>query len=181
MAQDVLDNLELKMDDTITRLKNELSKLRTGRANPSILDGLVAEYYGALTPLVQLAVISVPEARMMVIKPFDKSSIDAIERAINTANLGLSPNNDGEIIRLNFPALTEETRKELVKDVKKIGEEFKVNLRNQRRDANDELKKLDLTEDDEKGYLEDVQKLTDGFVKKVEAICKDKETDLMSV
>lgn len=177
----IIKKCEERMNKAIDRLGGELDKLRTGRANPAVLDGLTADYYGTATPLNQIAVISVSEARQLLIKPFDKNSLKDIEAAINEANLNLVPNNDGENIRINFPAITEETRKSLVKDVKKIGENVKVDIRNTRKDINDELKKSDLREDEQKAYMEDVQEITNKFNKKIDEICAAKEKELMTI
>ncbi len=181
MPENIIENSELEMEEVIEKLHSRLNKLRTGRANPAILDNLLVEYYNVDTPLKQLAVVSVPEARQLVIKPFDKNCLDAIEKAIMTSSIELTPNNNGEVIRLNFPQVTEDGRKKLVKEVKTIAEQAKVEVRNVRRRANDALKKLSLTDDDEKGYIEDVQDLTNNFVKKIEQVCNDKEKELMTV
>lgn len=181
MVDVIMQSCEERMEKAIERLNGELDKLRTGRANPAVLDGITAEYYGTATPLNQIAVISVSEARQLLIKPFDKNSLKDIETAINEANLNLVPNNDGENIRINFPAITEETRKSLVKDVKKIGENIKVEIRNARKDANDELKKSDLREDEQKAYMEDVQEFTNKFNKNIDEICAAKEKELMTI
>ncbi|MFV0425126.1 MAG: ribosome recycling factor [Bacilli bacterium] len=181
MSDIIINQCEERMKKAIERLNSELDKLRTGRANPAVLDGLSADYYGTATPLNQIAVISVSEARQLLIKPFDKNSLKDIEVAINEANLNLVPNNDGENIRINFPAITEETRKSLVKDVKKIGENIKVEIRNSRKDANDELKKSDLREDEQKAFMEDVQELTNKYNKLIDEICSKKEKDLMTI
>ncbi len=181
MAEMILLECEENMKKAIERLDVELGKLRTGRANPGVLDNVMVSYYGSPTPLKQVAVISVAEARQLLIKPFDKSSLKDIEAGINEANLNLVPNNDGENIRINFPPITEETRRDLVKEVKKIGETIKVNVRNARKDANDELKKSDLREDEQKSYMEDVQELTNKYNKVVDDKCSDKEKELMTV
>ncbi len=181
MSDMILMQCEEEMKNAIVRLESELGKLRTGRANPAVLDAVMVEYYGSPTPLKQVAVISVSEARQLLIKPFDKNTLKDIEKAIVTANLNLSPNNDGENIRINFPAITEETRKELVKEVKKIAESVKVNVRNARKEANDEFKKSDLREDDQKAYMEDVQELTNKYNKVIDDICDKKEKELMTV
>ena len=141
----------------------------------------MVEYYGAMSPIKQVAAISIPEASQLYIKPFDKSVLKGIESALNASGLGLTPQNDGTGIRLIFPQMTEQRRRELVKQVGKIGEAAKVNVRNARRDANDELKKLTLPEDDEKGYLEDVQKLTDSKIALVDKLASEKEKDLMTI
>lgn len=179
---DVIAETELRMEHVIETLEKRLLNIRAGRANPSILDGVMASYYGVETPLKQLATISIPEARQLMIKPFDKSSLQAIEKGIYEANIGLTPNNNGETIILNIPALTEETRKEYVKQAKQMGEEAKIQLRNVRQDANNDIKKNDeITEDDVKDLQADVQDLINKFNKKVEEICKKKEEELMTV
>jgi len=181
----VLKNMEVRMDKALDSLKRELSVLRTGRASAALLDSIQVDYYGMQTPVNQMAQITVPDARQLVIKPYDKSTLAAIERGINEANIGLTPNNDGEVIRLNIPALTEERRRELAKKVKGFAEDSKVAVRNIRRDANDELKKMqknnEITEDTLKGYTEDVQKLTDKKIKEVDVIASEKENDIMSI
>ncbi|MFV0498444.1 MAG: ribosome recycling factor [Bacilli bacterium] len=177
----IINQCKENMDKAVIRLNNELDKLRTGRANPAILEGITADYYGTATPLNQISVISVSEARQLLIKPFDKNSLKEIESAINEANLNLVPNNDGENIRINFPAITEETRKSLVKDVKKIGENIKVDIRNSRKEANDSLKKSDMREDEIKSLMDDVQDLTNNYNKQIDEICGKKEKDLMTI
>nr|MDK7243755.1 ribosome recycling factor [Staphylococcus lugdunensis] len=156
-----------------------------GRANSNLLNGVTVDYYGAPTPVQQLASINVPEARLLVISPYDKTSVKDIERAIIAANLGVNPTSDGEVIRITVPALTEERRKELVKDVKKVGEDAKVSIRNIRRDINDQLKKDekngDITEDDLRTQSDDVQKATDDSIKEIDQLVGDKEKDIMSV
>ncbi|WP_100404455.1 ribosome recycling factor [Bacillus solitudinis] len=185
MSVEVLKDAEQRMSKAIEALNRELAKLRAGRANPALLDRVTVEYYGAETPLNQLATMSVPEARLLVIQPFDKTSISDIERAIQKSDLGLTPSNDGTIIRIAIPPLTEERRKDLVKVVKKSAEEAKVAVRNIRRDANDDLKKLqkdgDLTEDDLRRSTEDVQKLTDKTIVKVDEVADNKEKEIMEV
>ncbi len=177
----VLLDLEERMNKSLENLGKEMVQIRTGRANPKILDSILVSYYGCDTPLKQIASIQVPEATQLYIKPFDKSSLKNIVQAINASNLGLTPSDDGTGIRLVFPKITEERRKELVKTVNKMGEMCKVAIRNLRRDGNDEIKKLKLTEDDEKYYLEEVQKLTDKYILKVDGALKEKEKDLMTV
>ena len=182
MSQTILDNANDKMNKTIESFEHNLIQIRTGRANPAMLDGIEVEYYGSKTPLNQVSAITVPEGRQLLIKPYDKTLVEGIERAINEANLGINPQSDGENIRLNIPALTEESRKLLVKDVAKYAEDAKVAIRNIRRDANDAIKKdKELTKDDVQGYQDDVQELTDKTIKKVDEIAKAKETDLMRV
>ena len=181
-----MDNLiELtkgKMSKSVESYESELSTVRTGIASASILDKIEVMYYGFKTPLNQVASISVPEPRMLMIKAYDKSTLKEIEKAIVDSNLGLTPNNDGTVIRIIIPALTEERRKELCKQVSRYSEDCKVAIRNIRRDANDTIKKnKDVSEDTKKGLEEDIQKLTDEFIKKVDAIAKSKEKDIMSI
>ena len=178
---DILMNAELEMQEAIESLKKRLTNIRAGRANPAMLDGIMVEYYGAPTPLKQLATISVPEARQLCIKPFDKSCLQAIEKAIYEANLGIAPNNNGETVILNIPALTEETRKQYVKQAKEYSEDCKINLRNIRQDANGDIKKLEISEDDIKNGQEDVQELINKYNKVVEEVFKEKESELMSI
>ena len=178
---DILIITEDKMKNTITNLEKRLTNIRAGRANPAILDGVNVSYYGVDTPLKQLANISVPEARMLQIKPFDKSALQDIERAIYEANIGLTPNNNGEVIILNIPALTEETRREYVKQAKQMAEEAKIALRNIRQEANNDAKKLEVTEDDIKGIQNDIQDLINKYNKIVDETSKEKEKELMTV
>ena len=170
-----------KMTKTINNLDGELATIRAGRANPHVLDKLAVDYYGTPTPIQQVANVSVPEARMIQIQPWEKKMVREIEKAIMTSDLGINPTNDGTTVRLLFPELTEDRRKELVKDVKKKGEAAKVAIRNIRRDSNDEIKKVDGSEDEIKAGQEKVQKLTDKFVKEVDEIGKVKEKDIMTV
>ncbi|MCD8078137.1 MAG: ribosome recycling factor [Lachnospiraceae bacterium] len=176
---------EEKMEKTLDNLQEEFSAIRAGRANPAVLNKITVEYYGSPTPLQQVANISVPEARILQIQPWDRTLIKAIEKAINTSDLGIHPNNDGNIIRLVFPELTEERRKSLAKDVKKKGEAAKVALRNIRRDANDKIKKAekagDFTEDDAKKAENDIQKLTDKFSTRVDKETEAKTKEIMTV
>ncbi|HDX9576993.1 ribosome recycling factor [Bacillus cytotoxicus] len=185
MAQQVMNNAKEKMEKAVAAYSRELSTVRAGRASASVLDKVQVDYYGAPTPVVQLANITVPEARLLVIQPYDKTSIGDIEKAILKADLGLNPSNDGTVIRIAFPALTEERRRELVKVVKKYSEDAKVAVRNVRRDANDDLKKLEkngeITEDDLRGYTEDIQKETDKYIIKVDEVTKNKEKEIMEV
>ena len=178
---DILMNAELEMQEAIENLKKRLTNIRAGRANPTMLDGVMVEYYGVPTPLKQLATISIPEARQLSIKPFDKSSIQAIEKAIYEANLGIAPNNNGETVILNIPALTEETRKQYVKQAKEYSEDCRINLRNIRQDANNDIKKLEISEDDIKSGQEDVQELINKYNKVVDEVFKEKESELMSI
>ncbi|MFV0249950.1 MAG: ribosome recycling factor [Bacilli bacterium] len=179
--EDILNQTKLRMESAIENMKKRLQNIRAGRANPSILDNVTVLYYGSDTPLMQLATISIPEARQLCIKPFDKSCIGSIEKAIFEANIGLTPNNNGEIIILNIPALTEETRRDYVKQAKNIGEECKIALRNIRQDSNNEIKKLEIAEDTIKTTQEEVQELINKFNKTVEDLTKIKETELMSI
>ena len=177
--------LEEKIESTKGFLKENLNTVRAGRANPALLDRVQVNYYGTPTPLKALANISVPDPRTLMISPFDPKSVSDIERAINEANIGINPANDGKVIRLAIPQLTEERRKELIKVVKNYGEEAKVAVRNLRREENDELKKMqkdgDLTEDDLKDELEDVQKKIEKAIKDIDAIIADKDKELMEV
>ena len=173
-----------KMTKTLNGFEAELSTIRAGRANPHILDKLTVDYYGAPTPLQQVANITVPEARMIQIQPWESSLIKGIEKAILTSDLGLNPSNDGKVIRLVFPELTEERRKELVKDVKKKGEGAKVAVRNIRRDANDAYKKLakqDVSEDEIKELEDQIQKLTDKYIKEVDKAIENKSKEILTV
>ncbi|MBS6194347.1 MAG: ribosome recycling factor [Clostridiales bacterium] len=175
---------EEKMVKTLANLDGEFGTIRAGRANPHVLDRITVDYYGAPTPLQQVANISVPEARMIQIQPWEGSLVKAIEKAINMSDLGINPTNDGKVIRLVFPELTEERRKDLVKDVKKKGEAAKVAIRNIRRDANDALKKLGKTDisEDEVAELEDkVQKMTDKFIKEVDKAIEVKSKEILTV
>lgn len=182
MKLEVHDKLQETMDKTIEALKFEFGTIRAGRANAQMLDKVRVDYYGTPTPINQMAAVSVPEARTLMIAPWDKSMLKEIEKAIAASDIGLTPNNDGTVIRLNVPALTEERRKELAKQAHKVAESHKVRLRNERRDANDEIKKLDdLAEDDEKKALNEVQKITDSYIAKVDELLKKKEADIMEV
>ena len=173
-----------KMDKTLTNLDSEFGTIRAGRANPHVLDRIMVEYYGTPTPLQQVANISVPEARMIQIQPWEGSLVKEIEKAINMSDLGINPTNDGKVIRLIFPELTEERRKDLVKEVKKKGEEGKVAIRNIRRDGNDAFKKLaksEVSEDEIKGLEDELQKLTDKYVKDIDALIDSKSKEIMTV
>ena len=178
---DILLSTEEKMESTIISLENRFTNVRAGRANPSMLDGIVVEYYGVPTPLKQLANISVPEARQLMVKPFDKSILGGIEKAIFEANLGITPNNNGECIFLVIPPLTEDRRKELVKQVKTMAEEGRIALRNIRQDANTAIKNLKLPEDEEKYGNEEVQELINKYNKIIDDKLKEKENDLMTI
>jgi ribosome recycling factor len=185
MVNDVLKDLQGNLDKGIDALKKDLGKVRTGRANVAILDGLRVDYYGTPTPLHQVASVSAPDPRLITIKPWEKSLIPEIEKLIRSSSLGLNPSSDGEIVRLPMPPLTEERRKDLVKIVKKMAEEAKVALRNARRDANEMLKSFlkdkDITEDEEKGGLKKVQDSTDGAVTKVDDLVAKKEKEIMEI
>lgn len=170
-----------KFDKTVENLEKRFATVRAGRANPSSLDGITVEYYGVMTPLKQLATISVPEARQLLIKPFDKSALSGIEKAILTSNLGYTPGNDGETIRIVIPELTEERRRELAKQVKAISEDAKVSVRNIRHDGLEDLKKLELPEDEEKGIEKEIQDLVNEYNKKIEDLLKEKENELLTV
>lgn len=176
---------EDRMNKTIDAYKKEIALIRTGRANPTVLNNINVLYYGAMTPLNQIAQISVPEAQLLVIKPFDKYSLKDIEKAIQIADLNLVPQSDGTLIRINFPALTEQRRKELVKETKTAAEVNKVAIRNIRRDLIEQLKKLEkdakISEDELKKRSEDVQKLTDKYIEKIDLLCKEKEESIMEI
>ena len=175
---------DTKMTKTLASLDSELMTIRAGRANPNVLNKIMVDYYGMPTPLQQVGNISVPEARMIVIQPWEKSMIKAIEKAINMSDLGINPTNDGSVVRLLFPELTEERRKELVKDVKKKGEQAKVAVRNIRRDGNDAFKKLkgsEVSEDEIKDLETQLQKITDKYIKDIDKALEVKTKELMTV
>ena len=180
-----LENIDEKMDKVVERLEVNFSEIRAGRANPAILNKVQVEYYGAMSPLTQIASVSVPEARLIVIQPWDKSLLSQIVRAIEMAEIGINPMNDGQVIRLNFPELTEERRKDLVKEVKKLSEESKVAIRNVRRDEMDlvkaQLKNSEISEDEAKSDEAKIQKKTDDYVSKIEEITTKKEKEIMTV
>ena len=177
--------IEEKMEKRMNGFAGELKTIRAGRANPSILDKITIEYYGVSTPIAQLGSISAPDPKQLVIQPWDASALKEIEKAINASDLGIAPQNDGKIIRLNIPPLTEERRKELCKTVKKYTEEAKIQIRNVRRDAMEKFKtqkkNKEITEDDLKEIEKDVQKLTDKYIKEIEAISSEKEKEILSV
>jgi len=181
----VFDDCKQEMEQTVGAFKRELARLRTSRASTALLDGIVVEYYGARTPLNQLSSITAPESRLLVIQPFDRSAIGEIERAIFQSDLGLTPVNDGKIIRIPIPELTEQRRKDLLKHVKKTAEEFRVSVRQHRHDAIGMLKELhketDLTDDDLKKQQERVEHLTKEYVEKIDKILKSKEEEIMAV
>ncbi len=187
MIKEILNSAEDKMQKVVEVLRRDYGTLRAGRANPSVLDRITVEYYGADTPINQLANISVPEPRLIVIQPWDKKCIAAIEKAILKSDLGITPANDGTVVRLPFPQLTEERRRELVKVAQKKAEDAKVAVRNIRRNVNEDLKALEkdkskqVSEDEVKDALDDVQKLTDNFIKKMDEVFKQKENEIMEV
>ncbi|MFC7061179.1 ribosome recycling factor [Halobacillus seohaensis] len=185
MSDSIINETKQQMTQAVQAFSRQLATVRAGRANPAILDGVYVDYYGAAAPLNQLAQVSAPEPRLLVITPFDKSAISEIEKAIQKADLGLSPSSDGNVVRINIPALTEERRKELVKVVGKYSEEAKVQVRNIRRETNDKLKKLekdgDLTEDDLRASQDDVQKVTDKNIAAIDKSAKNKEAEMLEV
>lgn len=181
MNDSIISNAKNKMNLSIENLEKRFLTVRAGRANPSILDGVQVEYYGVPTPLKQLAMISIPEARQLLIKPFDRGALNGIEKAILASNLGLTPNNDGETIRIIIPALTEERRKELSKQVKAMAEDAKVAVRNIRQDAMKEIDREESSEDDKKRKEKQVQDLVDQYNKLIEGKLKEKEEELMTV
>jgi len=183
-VQMYLEDAQEKMEAAVDHLEKELVKIRAGKANPSMLNGVMVDYYGSMTPLAQVANISVPDPRTIAVQPWERAMIVPIEKAIMNSNLGFNPDNNGELIRINIPALTEERRGDLVKQAKNECENAKISIRNARRDTNLELKKLvkeGLSEDLEKDAEADVQKLTDGFTKKVEDLLVEKEKDIMTI
>ena len=181
----IFDEMNKKIDKTMQNYITELRSIRAGRANPHILDKVVVDYYGTPTPINNMANVSVPEARLLVISPWDKSQLKAIERAILAANIGINPNNDGHVIRLVFPELTEERRRSTVKEAKTLVEESKIVMRNARRDAIDDLKKIQkastITEDDLKNYTEDVDKILSKNTDEVDKLFKEKEQEILSI
>lgn len=185
MKLDVHKKLEEKMEKTISVMKEELATIRAGRANPNMLDRVMVDYYGTMTPIKQMAGVSAPEPRTILVQPWDKTAIGSIEKAILTSDLGFNPTNDGASIRINIPQLTEERRKDLIKVVGKVGEQAKVALRNERREANEIIKKMEkaseLTEDDSKKAQDEVQKITDGHTKTIDELVAKKEKDIMEV
>lgn len=181
MCEEILLEVEEKIEKAIESFEARLRTVRAGRANPSSLDGVSVDYYGSLTPLKQLATISVPEARQLLIKPFDKGCLPEIEKAILGSNLGYTPNNDGETIRIVIPELTEERRKELTKQVKAMGEDAKVSIRNARHDGLDKAKKEEFPEDELKKVEEDIQNLVNKYNKKVDELRDNKEKELLTI
>ncbi len=185
MKDDIIREMKKKMSRAVEILDQEFSRLRTGRASASILDGVKVDYYGTPTPVNQLATISIPESRLIVIQPWDTSQIQAIEKAILSSDLGLTPVNDGKVIRISIPQLTEERRKELVKVAKRYAEDARVSIRNVRREANENLRKMEknkeLSQDELKKAQEEVQKVTDDFIDKVDELLSRKEKEIMEV
>ena len=185
MNEAIFTQLQKEMDQSVGALRKELAKVRTGRASTALLEHIVVDYYGATTPLNQLATLSAPEPRLLVVQPYDSAAMGNIEKAILKSDLGLTPNNDGKIIRVPIPQLTEERRKELVKHVKKIGEEFRVSVRNHRRVAVEQLKEAEkrkeITADDSKHGHDRVQKATDDSIGRIDKIIKTKEEEIMEV
>lgn len=183
--QEVFDNAREKMEKTISVLKRDYGAIRAGRANPAVLDRITVDYYGTPTPINQLASVSVSEARILTIQPWDKSVLHGIERAIQVSDIGINPQNDGTVIRLTFPQLTEDHRKNIVKDVSKMAEESKVAIRSIRRDAMEKLKKMekasDITEDDLKDGEEEVQDITDEFIKEIDKLADAKQKEVMEI
>lgn len=185
MIDELHSELKASMEKSIDALQSNLKRIRTGRASLALLDGIMVDYYGSPTPINQLATLSIPEPRQIVIQPWDSKAVPDIEKAILKSELGLTPMNDGKVVRIALPPLTEERRKELVKVVKKMGEEFKVQLRNHRRDANEMFKEMkkdkQISEDDMRKEQDRVQKTTDGFITKIDAVVAEKETEIMEI
>lgn len=185
MSSDVIEQLQEKMEASVDALKRELVKIRTGRASLALLEGITVEAYGSRMPLNQVGTLTIPESRMIVIQPWDPQMLPLIEKAILSSDLGLTPANDGKLIRLNIPQLTEERRKDLVRQVKKISEEFKVAVRNVRREANDQLKKMkkdkEISEDDMFRLQDEAQKETDTYIQQIDEITAGKEKEVMEV
>lgn len=181
----IIENAKTKMGKSIASLENEYSSIRAGRANPAVLNKISVDYYGAMTPIQQLAAISVSEARVLVVQPWDMSALSSIEKAIQTSDLGINPTNDGKVLRIAFPPLTEERRKEIVKDIHRMAEECKVAVRSIRRDANEKLKAMKkdnkITEDDLKDGEKQIQNLTDKFCKNSDELAKSKEKEIMEL
>lgn len=176
-----LGDVEERMQKSVSVFAENLSEVRAGRANPAILNKILIPYYGVPTPINQIAAISVPEARMIVIQPWDASVLKEVEKAILEANIGLNPNNDGKVIRLNFPELTEDRRKDLAKDIRKMAEDARVSVRGVRRDGMDNVKKSDMPEDERKSAEDGIQKLTDKYIAQIDEMSEKKEKEIMSV
>ena len=185
MNAQIVDAVKKEMENSLDGLRKELAKVRTGRASTALIEGILIDYYGTKSPLNQLAALSAPESRLLVIQPYDKGVMAAIEKAIYQSDLGLTPVNDGKVIRVPIPDLTEERRKELVRHVKKVTEDYRVSVRNHRRDANERIKKLQkdkqITEDDVRATQDRIQKLTDEHIDRIEKVLKAKEDELMAV
>jgi len=185
MTNEVLESTKQDMEKTVGALKKDLSHVRTGRASTALLEGITVDYYGAKTPLNQVATLSVPDASLIVVQPFDKSVIGAIEKAIKASDLGLNPLNDGKLIRIPIPSLTEERRRELSKHVRKLAEDYRVSMRNHRRDSLEMLKDLekdkDITEDDRRHAAEKIEAMTKDYIERVEKVLKTKEDEIMAV
>ena len=185
MYEEIKKSLKMRMDKSKVSLKDEFNKIRSGRANAGLVEGLIVDYYGNRTPLKQLASVSVPEERLIVIQPWDKGSLQDIEKAFHKSDLMLTPNNDGKVIRISVPALTEERRKELVKVASRKAEEARVAIRNIRRDGNDEVKTAEkkghVSEDDSKKAIEEIQKITDDYIEKINKLLEGKEVEIMEV
>lgn len=185
MIDDVLSEMKSSMDASIEALERDLKRIRTGRASLALLDGIMVDYYGSPTPINQLASLSIPEPRQILIQPWDSNAIADIEKALLKSELGLTPMNDGKLIRITLPPLTEERRRELVKVVKRMAEDFKVQVRNHRRDANDLLRELkkdkEISEDEMHKAQEDVQKITDDYVAKIDKVVAEKEAEIMEI
>ena len=183
--KETINNTEVKMQKSIDALANEYASIRAGRANPAILDKIKVEYYGTPTPIAQLGNISVPEARTLLIQPWDASILSEIEKSIQKSELGINPSNDGKAVRINFPPLTEERRKALCKDVSRIAEDSKVAIRSIRRDAMDKIKNMkknsEITEDDQKNAETKIQKITDEFIKEIDTVSDKKEKEIMEI
>ena len=183
--KEVLNTANDKIEKTLKVLSSDFAAIRAGRANPAVLDRITVDYYGTQTPINQMAAVSVQDARVLVIQPWDKTSLKAIEKAIQASDLGINPANDGSVIRLTFPQLTEERRKDLCKEIKKLGEDAKVAVRSIRRDANDKVKNMkkegELTEDDVKVFDKDIQKLTDKFTDLIDSEVSVKEKEILSI
>lgn len=185
MIDDAHAEMEASMKKSVDALRKDLNRIRTGRASLALLDGIMVDYYGSSTPIHQLASLSIPEPRQIVIQPWDSQAIQDIEKALHKSELGLTPMNDGKVIRISLPPLTAERRKELVKVVRKMGEEFKVQIRNHRRDANDLLKDLkkekEISEDEQRKGQERIQKTTDQYIAKVDEVVAEKEAEIMEI
>lgn len=185
MIKTAVDEMRQRMDKSIDAFHKDLGKVRTGRASTSLIEGLMVDYYGTLTPLSQMATLSVPESRLITVQPWDATALESIERAILTSDIGLNPNNDGKLIRLSIPVLTEERRREMVKLAKKCAEDARISVRNARRDTNELLKSLEkekeISEDELKRSHDEVQVVTDEYIKKVDSIIKSKEEDIMEI